>query len=93
MIRLENWAIVARYNPYDAPELGLHIVIKGEVYDHPHFDNGKEIVTGYLKNFDSVLKTAQTNSTSYILGKIEKGFENYMNENGYSLSEYDNKYK
>ena len=50
-VTIENWSIVGRkLSVYEAPELQTY-QIKGEVYNHPGFDNGESITTSTIRHW------------------------------------------
>lgn len=89
MTRLDNWSIVVRTeNPFQAPELGS-VCMQGEIYNDDRFEDGESVTTGCILYFDSVAKIAKTRRTEYQLGDIDSTFEAYLEENEYSISDYD----
>lgn len=87
-IKLNNWRIVSTLlGPYDAPETAAACLV-GEVHGHPHFSNGHLVTTSRLIKADPAAGWAETLNTTYRLGPMESGFEQYLADNGYRLSDY-----
>ena len=59
-IRIENWSIFK-----DGPESRL----KGEVYNHPLFADGDDIITSGVQRYHPELGVARTRNTLYWLGQ------------------------
>lgn len=55
--RIENWCV------------GDNDRLFGQVYDHPSFPDGTEVVTSRVVEWDSTRKRATTKNTNYILGE------------------------
>jgi len=76
-MKIENWGIVLRGGPYQAPEqFTTHLV--GAVYGHPnprHYD-GKHIQTSAIVSGDPATETVTTRSGSvYELGEVAPEYE------------------
>ena len=96
--RLENWSFCFWFfNPYRASEMD-NIGMIGEVYEDKRnnsFDSSGEFVDGHrirtttLKKLDLKAGVAQTQNTTYRLGKMNPKFSKWMEENGYTLEQYE----
>lgn len=83
MFRLENWSMVGNYDPYKAPET-IKACLTGKVYGHSKFKDGSKVTTSYLIKLDIKNGTAITYSgTEYVLGKADKDWELWLEENNY----------
>ena len=83
-LRIENWCIVAgslhAASPYTPPEARL-ICLKGEVYNHPKFNNGEVVCTSILMSVEG--RTATTYSGSvYHLGYPNPEFVEWCKKKG-----------
>ena len=73
-MRLENWSCTYGYvSPYTAPEQ-LQQRLAGEVYDHPNFPDGDEIVTSSIIAIcDGRVMTRS--GSMYDLGVVDPAYE------------------
>lgn len=67
-VRIENWAVVEVGDMYTPPEL-LKRRLVGTVYGHPRLEDGSEITTSSLREFDLITRLGVTRNTTYSLGK------------------------
>jgi len=94
--RLENWAFcIWASSPYQAPE-AMHTGLFGETYEDYRYDpdtgefaDGHRIRTTSLKHVDFKTGLATTRNTTYRLGKMDPSFGKWMEENGYTLEQYE----
>ena len=95
--RLENWSFVTRQtSPYQAPESADTGLI-GEVYDDERYDpeiddefkDGHRIITTGVRYLNLKSGFATTRNTTYLLGKIDPKFSQWIEENGYTLEQYE----
>lgn len=65
--KIDNWYIV---------DLGEYAILAGTVFDHPDFDNGTEIRSSLIIEYDKDNKRVVTKNTTYSLldGLKEKLF-------------------
>jgi len=73
MVRLEDWALFYVGGEYTPPEL-LKRKLTGKVYGHPRFEDGVEITTSSLIEFDVSKCLAVTKNTTYTLGKASEEY-------------------
>lgn len=90
-MKLENWSLTVRTKPFEAPELGTPI-IQGNIYNDElqRFEDGVFVKTSRLEELNIKDKYAKTKNSTYILGEVDKNFQNYMKENNYTLNDYLN---
>ena len=70
---IENWSIVSSGTPYTAPEM-ISACLEGEVYSHPHFENGTEVTTSQIIEIHG--RTIYTISgTKYLLGNVDPEYQ------------------
>jgi hypothetical protein len=71
---LKNWSLIVRYkDPYSPPEEWT-TCLHGNVYEHPRFDDGKEITTSSIEG--KVGDKVKTHSGSlYELQDIDPEYE------------------
>jgi hypothetical protein len=89
MIRIENWAVVGLpIDPYKPPEQGVILVLKGQVYGHPKFPDGSELVTSPIMHADG--RCVATVNHDYLLGTVELQYKDwYEKHEGKSFNEDD----
>lgn len=85
MPKLDNWACVsASDDPYKSPEAS-GLALKGQVVDHPRFDDGKLIRTSRV--IKATGRTVVTISGSvYELGDPEPGYVAWLKEQGLTFN-------
>jgi hypothetical protein len=84
MIRLENWSLVQRFDPYKAPE-AQPAFLQGAVYGHPNFNDGDHIVTSKIVNQDIPNGHVITYSgTKYSLGKPSRDWVSWLKKHGWT---------
>jgi len=83
-LRLENWSIVAgsltAASPYVPPEARL-ICLQGEVYNHPNFPNGTDVVTSFVRGVEGREVTTYSGSV-YTLGYPNPEFVEWCKKEG-----------
>ena len=79
MYRLESWS-TDNGGPYIAPE-NQWLCLRGNVYNHPEYNDGRHIHTSAIKSVDGNKITTETGSV-YILGEPEKEFVEYCKTRG-----------
>lgn len=74
-MRLENWSVVSpQTDPYKAPEL-CSLVLRGNVYGHPNFEDGKEIITSTIVETTDDGKIKTYSGNVYELGEVDPEYE------------------
>ena len=88
MPRLENWSIGVD-NPFQAPELQKKRLF-GDIYDDEkgRFTDGAEVSTSSIQELNPKENYAMTRNTKYILGKPDKGYIEWLEQNGKDLGDY-----
>ena len=87
-VYIENWYITRRLlTKYSAPETGF-MTLSGEVYGHPNFIDGEQVITSRLKELNIQVNKAKTSYTEYTLGNPAEDFLVYLKENNYKLEDY-----
>jgi hypothetical protein len=66
-IRIENWAVVQSGDAYTAPEAQVK-QLSGQVFGHPRFEDGKQIVTSAIVTLDLSIRICFTKNSVYRLG-------------------------
>jgi hypothetical protein len=81
--RLENWAVVGNYgSPYHAPEQ-MVTRLRGAVYGHGAFSEGKDVVTSAVVVLNVKSGYAVTSSgTIYALGRPAPEWLTWLSERG-----------
>jgi len=88
MSKLEHWSIQAVLDDeYQAPETARTILC-GYIYNDSRFKEGTFVTTSTLRYFDPESKKAKTNNTEYELGEIDVNFSDFMESNGFKLTDY-----
>ena len=88
MGNIENWSIVYdESDPYMAPELRTARV-NGELYGDRRRDDGEYITSSEIRAIDIDNMEIRTKNTTYKLGKVSKGFEQYLKDNDFRLNDY-----
>ena len=83
IVFLDKWAvIVPSDSPYTPPE-GLWVALSGKVYAHPEHINGKQVCTSIL--VESKGREVETNNTHYVLGKMDEGYEKWLESEGIDI--------
>lgn len=77
---LKNWAVVYSGNPYHAPEQ-LKAKLSGQVYNHPHFPDGTEIVTSSIKKADKREITTSSGNLYYIFESPSDDYLAFLRDN------------
>ena len=73
-LRLENWAIVVRPEPYQAPET-MKRYLTGEIYNHNKFQNGERVTTSSIKSMNDDGSINTSSGSKYYLGVVSKEYE------------------
>jgi hypothetical protein len=79
MTTIINWSVVSDNAPYLAPEL-REKRLQGQVYGHPHKENGSRVTTSSIVAVSGRKVTTRT-GTTYHLGKIAKGYRKWLRKN------------
>lgn len=90
MIKLENWSVRGDSSPYVAPEQRT-LILRGEVYGHPRFEDGEVIWTSPIVSVDC--RIIATKNSVYELGGVEQVFLRWCSENGHHIPIGDNPIK
>ena len=61
IVRIENWEIMTSISPEVSPYL------RGNVYDHPRFDNGDLVNTSKITGISKDRNDVETHNSLYIL--------------------------
>ena len=84
MIKIENWALLFEGDPYLPPE-SQRSYIKGRVYGHPRFNDGKTVHSSSIKEMNIKEGYIITSSGSkYILGLPEQAWVRWLEENNFT---------
>lgn len=83
MARLEEWSLVMDerdLDPWLAPEMQQpKFRVRGRVYDHPGFEDGKGVTTSSLTHLDMEnLNECSTQNTKYSLGTPDRDWVDYL---------------
>ena len=74
-MKLENWAIVMREtNPFKDPGQ-IKLQLTGNVYDHPRFDDGTNVITSSIETINEDDKIITYSGSEYELGKVCEDYE------------------
>jgi hypothetical protein len=74
MYKIKNWEMGGKYDPaFTAPEAQEYL-IRGEIYNHPDFEDGESVRTASIKSVDGKIIT--TNSGSEY--ELENPSEEYV---------------
>ncbi|GEM_PF-2218709 len=96
VVTIENWSIQeSGNNPFMAPELRSKILC-GNVYNHPRIEDGKYVHTSSIQSsvdLDLIKGIVKTRNTTYQLGKIDRRYLEYCEENNVKDLELLRKYK
>jgi len=76
-MKINNWAIVSTNSPYTAPKM-VACRLRGEVFGHPRFPDGKPVTTSSISHVTADRKVVTNSGSVYELGD--------------PLSEYEQKY-
>jgi hypothetical protein len=89
---IENWSIVG---------IGNCKVIQGEISKSKKFEDCTHITTSPIEDitvgevntlggasFPIAIDVTTKSGSVYILGKMEEGFQNYLDENDFTISDY-----
>jgi hypothetical protein len=78
-VHIENWSLV-RLDPFQAPEHST-AYLQGNVYGHPDFKDGKEVISSAVLTIDLTAGLALTQSgTEYTLGAMDPDFQNWYED-------------
>ena len=84
MVQLKNWRTVIvseEWDGYTAPEL-LRKMMGGQVYGHPKFPDGAEVITGTIRKIDWEKRTFSTSRTDYeLVGPPDPEFRDWVEKN------------
>ena len=84
MIKIENWQMVANFDPYKAFEMQT-AHLQGNVYGHEEFDDGTFVTTSKIIDLDIQNGRASTGSGSeYLLGQPNLEWMSWLKENGFT---------
>lgn len=89
-MKLENWSVRGDSSPYIPPEQRT-LILRGEVYGHPRFEDGEVIWTSPIVNVDG--RIVKTKNSEYELGGVEQDFLRWCSENGHHIPIGDNPIK
>ena len=81
---LKNWSLCGLPSMYAAPE-ATKFCLQGEVFGHPHFDNGEKIFTSEI--VVAVKKLVRTKNNVYILGHPDVTYMLWCEEKGIKIDE------
>lgn len=84
---MDHWEILAKNDPYSAPEQVINI-LSGVCSDHPEFGENDRIYTskiiGYSDDPPNSLGTIETQNSFYVLGhNMSEQFQRYLSDHGY----------
>lgn len=85
MARIENWSLNVSLDENEmAPECRIQR-LAGQVFDHPHQPDGKEVVTSQITDLDRQgYDWAWTKSgTYYSLGRPDPKWVEFLKQNGF----------
>ena len=74
MIRLENWSVTYKPDPWAPPEL-LPKLLRGNVYNHPDFADGSEITTSAIVEVTAIRTVITNSGHEYKLGEPAEDYE------------------
>lgn len=78
--RIENWCVVGkRESPYHAPEQIVGVRIAGNVFGHPKWEDGHEILTSTVMHVDG--RSVYTRNNKYTLGKVFPAYREWYEKN------------
>ena len=84
VVEIRNWSVVGSGTPYTAPEL-MTPRLSGNVYGHPRFDDGCNVVTSRIESVDG--RKVTTLNTTYLLGEPSEEYMNFCEKIGKPLDE------
>ncbi len=68
---LDKWSLSPiGLGPYDDPSLASGFLCTGVVLDHPNFEDGEEIQTSEVVEFDELQGSMRTRNRAYSLGTV-----------------------
>lgn len=73
-VRLENWSVCVREDPYCPPEL-LTQHLQGEAYGHPRFPDGERVTTTPIVRVSPEGIVATASGSRYQLGAVNPDYE------------------
>ncbi len=85
---LKKWYV--RYNsedPYLAPER-MMIMVGGEIYDHPDFEDGSNITTSTIKEVHQRYILTHSGSVYKLYGRPRKEYMKFLKDNGITYDGY-----
>ena len=86
--RLENWSIIWKKSPHDAPEKDGLTVLHAEVYESKAFEDGEVATTQELVSLDLEKGLAKTLNAKFKLGQPSYQWLDYLDKNSYSIEDY-----
>lgn len=79
MIRIENWTVRGKtLDPYKPPEQGMILFLEGEVFGHPHHQDGHKVVTSAIMHADG--RKVMTIHSDYLLGTVSPKYKKWYEE-------------
>jgi len=72
-MKLENWSIVPKPDPYKPPEFWKQY-INGDVYDHPYRPDGQNITTSQIVGMTKTVFKTRSGS-EYEIGTVSEEYE------------------
>lgn len=81
--RIEDWAIEGGGSPYDPPEL-RSFYLKGKMYGHHIFGDGKSIRTSSIVAVNGIIVTTHSGSV-YQLGKPNDSYVEWCRQNDHHV--------
>ena len=79
MPRLENWSVV---------EMGDTKHLSGQVFDHPHLEDGEKVFTSRVQSLDLKLMKAITRHSDYTLGDPEPLWLTFLRDHCKNINDY-----
>ena len=77
--RIDEWAIVGVFSPYQAPEC-REMRMTGKVYNHPRFSDGEVVTTSRVVSSSGT--TVETYNTTYDLGRMSEEYKEWCSSMG-----------
>jgi hypothetical protein len=85
---IKKWFV--KYNsedPYLAPERKM-IMVGGEIYDHPNFEDGSVITTSTIKDVHQRYVLTYTGTVYKLFGRPRKEYMQFLKDNGITYDGY-----
>lgn len=85
MVRIENWKVVSRGDGFTPPEMHSP-VLSGQVYEHPHFEDGSNVTSSRILKVDGRTVTTYSGRV-YTLGEPDPEYVEWCTEQRYDWNE------